>query len=144
MGPTMMLHIRPVGLLLSLAIIACLLTGCGSDGPPRYQVTGEVTFDGQPVTDGQIIFTPKDSDLGPDAGIIKDGKFSFLSKEGDKKVSIEASRKVPGKMQSDFKGGEVPVFEAYIPAKYNKQTTLEATVTDVAADNKFEFDLTKD
>ncbi|MDB5341208.1 MAG: signal peptide-containing protein [Planctomycetaceae bacterium] len=143
-GFLMISNLRPFSLVYSLAIVACLLAGCGSDGPPKYQVSGEVTFDGKPVEEGQIIFTPTEAGVGPDAGIIKGGKFSFLSKEGDKKVSIEATREVPGKTTSDFKGGQVPLVESYIPARYNKQTKLEATVSDVAADNKFEFDLTKD
>jgi hypothetical protein len=33
------------------------LTGC-DDGPPRYEVTGVVTFEGQPVPTGRLIFTP--------------------------------------------------------------------------------------
>ena len=43
-----------------LSIVA--LGGCGGDGdaPPRYPVMGTVTIDGQPVSNGEIVFLPAD------------------------------------------------------------------------------------
>ena len=41
------------------------LVGCGTDGPPRFDVAGQVTFRGQPVPAGTIIFEP-DSTKGND------------------------------------------------------------------------------
>lgn len=38
--------------------IPCLLTGCGDGGPPRYHISGTITFDGQPVPAGAISFIP--------------------------------------------------------------------------------------
>jgi hypothetical protein len=34
------------------------LTGCGADGPSRYEVTGTVRYGGQPVAAGRVIFEP--------------------------------------------------------------------------------------
>ncbi|QDU63798.1 hypothetical protein Pan216_46790 [Planctomycetes bacterium Pan216] len=57
-----------------------LLTGCGgkSAGPPRYDVSGAVTFDGKPVPAGVLMFRPDASkgNSGPATTIrIVDGAF---------------------------------------------------------------------
>ena len=63
------------------AAVACgLLVGCGGDdGPPRADVSGTVTFKGQPVPVGKIFFEPDTAkgNSGPQAfADIKDGKYS--------------------------------------------------------------------
>ena len=66
-----------------LTLLACLaVAGCGGSGdsgPPRYILTGTVTFKGQPVPKGFIQFTPDASkgNSGPASGApIVDGKFT--------------------------------------------------------------------
>jgi hypothetical protein len=111
------------GCLLS-ACLAAALIGCGGSGPKMHDVSGTVTFDDQPLPEGDIMFVPDDKSVGPEAGKIKDGKYSIKVREGKNKVEIRATREVPGK-----KGpmGE-PAIEGYIPAQYNLKTTLEADV----------------
>jgi len=48
---------------LSILLSACLLAGCGDSAPKSDQVSGKVTFDGQPVVYGAINFIP-DADKG--------------------------------------------------------------------------------
>src|SRR5690242_18980565 len=104
-------------ILSSLATLALALAGCGpgEDGPAKYNVSGTVTFNGENVKEGLITFTPVEGGKGPEAGPIKDGKYSFPAKGGKQQVSITAAREVPGKTESDYKGGFVPVKEMYIP-----------------------------
>lgn len=130
----------------SLSWLVLAVTGCGPGGPPTYPVTGTVTFDGKPISDGQIIFFPTEEGLTPDAGPIKDGKFSFVAREGEKRVQIESTREVPGKTipQPPPLTGTIPVTEMYIPEVYNSKTKLRVTVMDSAPDNQFDFDLTAD
>ncbi len=48
---------------LAFAILG-LCTGCGgsgSDGPQRYNLTGTVTYAGQPIAAGMIVFEPDDA-----------------------------------------------------------------------------------
>jgi hypothetical protein len=116
--------------------LSLLLSGCGPGGPETYQVTGSVTFDGQPVSNGEIVFFDTDPSVGPDAGQVDQGKFNFLAKAGSKRVEIRASRPVPG--MTDMSGQ--PLTDNFIPAKYNDATTLTATVT-ADSPNRFEFDL---
>jgi hypothetical protein len=126
------LRLLLVGLM---CVVPGLLTGCGSS--EFETVTGTVTFDGQPLPDGDIIFQPSDPKHGPDAGKIIDGKFTLPVRPGSKKVVIRAARLVPGK-----KGpmGE-DAHEDYIPGKYNDDTTLTADVKP-GSKNDFSFPLT--
>lgn len=45
-----------VGWLLSCVALAC--TGCGDKGPTRYQLSGKITYQGQPIPAGIIYFDP--------------------------------------------------------------------------------------
>ena len=122
-------------LLVALTcVVAGLLTGCGNS--EFETVTGAVTFDGQPVPEGDIIFQPADPKYGPDAGKIVNGKFTLQVRPGSRKVVIRAQRFVPGK-----KGpmGE-KAHEGYIPAMYNDKTTLTADVKS-GGKNDFSFPL---
>jgi hypothetical protein len=79
------------GWLLIFSI--ALLSGC-SGGAAR--VTGEVTYEGQPVGDGAISFLPADG-KGPTAGgPIVAGQYTVEElTPGPKLVKIEAVKKVP-------------------------------------------------
>lgn len=41
-----------------LAALPISLTGCGDGGPPRYHISGMITFEGKPVPAGAISFIP--------------------------------------------------------------------------------------
>lgn len=118
--------------------LTCLafLHGCSPSGPPTYTVTGEVTYNGQPLSKGQISFMPKDGQVAPTGGVIVDGKYTLSSLPGDKHVEITASRE---EGQVDPAMGKAPQRQ-YIPAKYNTATTLDANVTS-GGPNKFDFHL---
>ena len=116
--------------------------GCGSrTAPDTYQVSGVVTFDGVPIEKGDIIFRPTDGKVGADAGVITAGKFFFRSKPGTKTVQIAAPREVPGTTTTGLDGKPTPVYEQYIPARYNEKSTLSAEVQK-SGGNDFRFELT--
>lgn len=49
--------------LFALAAWIGVVAGCGDTGPQRYTRSGQVTFNGQPVAKGEIVFMP-DRDKG--------------------------------------------------------------------------------
>jgi len=104
-----------------------------------YDVSGDVSFDGQPVEDGYIKFAPDDKTLGPDAVPIKGGKYSGKVKGGKHKVEITAVRET-GKTLPGPNGPE-PEKAGYIPEKYNANTTLTAEVG--PGNTKHDFPLKK-
>jgi hypothetical protein len=61
--------------------LVCLLSlaGCeGQSGPQTYRVSGVITFDGKPIPQGMIVFTPdfsKQNDGTQGVAAIQDGKY---------------------------------------------------------------------
>ena len=80
---------RPIGLVAAaLGLAVGAVVGCGDDGPKRHRLSGAVTFDGQPIAYGDVLFTPDGAkkNSGPQ-GIaqIRDGKYD-TALEGGKGV----------------------------------------------------------
>ncbi|MDW8080217.1 MAG: hypothetical protein RMJ16_15160 [Thermoguttaceae bacterium] len=131
-----------------LAIIAQLVAGCGGTGgrpaEKTYPVTGTVALDGKPMADGEIIF--KDTATGAVHIIpIKDGKFQGQASAGAKRVEIYAYKMEIDPVAKEMYGAEAqPTKVNIIPAKYNTESTLKATV-EAATDpgkNNFSFEIT--
>ncbi len=120
-----------------LLCVAGLLCGC-EKGPKYYDVSGTISLDGRPLPEGDIIFSPMDSALGPEPGTIKNGNYSLKALEGKKRVEISASKIIPGSKVRGA-GGE-PVPEEYLPTRYNALSELSADVSPKGG-NKFDFDL---
>ena len=121
---------------------ACLvlLLGCGPSGPETYIATGSVTFDGEPVTEGEIIFRAADGATGSWETRIIDGSYTLETSPGTKRVEITARRQVEG-TPAAASGEPAMSFESYIPEKYNDKSELTAEVTP-SGPNTFDFTLT--
>lgn len=115
-------------------VLAAFVLGCGPAGPKTYKVSGTVTFDGQLVESGEIILLDPAEVEPPVAGPIVNGEFDFASTAGVKRVEIRASRDT-GKM-----GPLGPVFDEYIPARYNSDSHLKEEVVP-GGKNRFELKL---
>ena len=122
--------------------IVCLIfsLGCGPSGPETYTATGKVTFDGQPVSEGEIIFRAADGATGSWEARIADGSYTLETTAGAKRVEITARRKVEG-APAAASGEPAISFESYIPEKYNEKSELTADVTP-GGPNEFNFTLT--
>jgi hypothetical protein len=122
--------------LLSISIGSFI--GCGKSSNGTVVTSGTVTFDGQSIPTGVIVFMPvNDPKLTGDSGKIKDGKFSFGVKPGKKRIEIHATKE--GKLDPDMgRPDQIP----YIPEKYNLKSTLEKEIS-ATGKNEFEFKLTK-
>ena len=122
--------------LTQICLLAVLAAGCGPSGPKTYPVSGTVTFNGEAVRKGHIVFSPLDGSTAPDGGEILNGAFSFRAKAGKKRVEIVADREV-GKMDPVMH--TIPR-ESYIPEKYNTESILEREIVP-DGENKFDFQL---
>jgi len=124
------------------AFVAAVATGCGGDtGPKTYKVSGKVTFESEPVQDGQVVFK-RATDQKEWSGMIKDGMYEITCEEGDMKVEITASKVIEGKFDTTSNPGfKEPLRVMFIPKKYNSNTTLTAKVD--ASSTSFPFDLKK-
>jgi hypothetical protein len=122
--------------LPAACLFAIVAVGCGErDG--QVPVVGMVTFQGQPVTSGEIVFTPAGEAAASIATKIEAGKYDIRVPEGRQQVRITAYREVPGKFDTSNPGEQTPMVEMYIPPKYNDKTTLEVTVDSAAKTHDF-------
>jgi hypothetical protein len=78
---------------VTLAVAVGLLPGCGS--APTATVSGSVTYDGQPVGEGYVTFTPSDGKGKEAGGPIANGQYSLAGLQpGPKLVKVIAVKKV--------------------------------------------------
>lgn len=141
----MIVRTRQICLMASslLAVVLFVsLAGCGAGdtGPVKLQVTGQVTLDGEPVAEGEIIFSPVDGTGHRHAGRIIDGSYELESTAGKKKVEITAYRDSKDRFDESNPGERVPIREQFIPENYNAQTTLTVEVED-SSGNRHDFQL---
>ena len=129
-------------LLVLLAIIA----GCGRGGLRRLDVHGTVSYQGTPVDDGEIVFSPRASGLPMAVGTIVGGKYGVPKQLGPAlgayEVKITAFRKT-GKKVSPSPYSEQRLaadeVEQIIPAKYNEATELRVELG--ADQSQYDFKL---
>ena len=136
---------RQAAIWLSLLSVIFVL-GCGKSSK-RVRVFGDVSYDGKPVAMGEIVFTPEEGTIGPDAaGSIENGHYNIPVERGpypgNYRVEVDAYRTRPQKARS-MSGVMVDVVEDYLPQKYSSfETELRATINDDKK-NELHFHLEK-
>ncbi|MHB8899517.1 MAG: hypothetical protein ACYC6Y_12275 [Thermoguttaceae bacterium] len=79
------MHRRFLVVLTMCSLASLLGCGSGSAGPERYDLSGNVTFEGKPIPAGQIVFEP-DAATGNSGAQgyaeIRDGKYDTRSGKG--------------------------------------------------------------
>jgi hypothetical protein len=150
-------------LVVPSAVLALTLSGCG--GPRLGKVTGRVTVDGRPVTEGVVMFFPAD---GPAAvgSIRPDGSYvltTFRNEDGavlgKHRVSIHATRVGAGYLAapkniddeielSRKRAGTSKVLVAgavtwLVPEKYSLPESSGLTAEVMSASNSIDFNIPK-
>jgi hypothetical protein len=125
-----------IRLLKLFGVLACVLVGGCQKASDVVDVTGTVTWNGQPIPTGMIVLQPMDPQHAPAGCKIADGKFLLRTKPGKVRVQIEAVRTTA---QRDPQSGAY-LGEMYIPARYNTESELEAIITR-DGENRFDFAL---
>ena len=122
---------------MPIAVVVVVAVGCGGPTDARLRITGEVTFDGQPVVDGYVTLSPLGS--GPSAGgRIQDGKFAIERDKGPMtgkyRVVLQAMRETGRMVPIDpaLPNDTVAETVQYIPPCYNTRSQLTA---DLSPDN---------
>lgn len=127
---------RFVGLVALLGLAAAV--GCGG-GDGKVDVSGAVTFNGEPVDDGSIQFAGEGADAA--TVIIAKGRYTARVTRGKKKVVIEGLRKTGTQYRDTAdKSTAYDKLENFLPPEFNTQTKLTADVT--GATDKLDFSLT--
>ena len=141
-----------MGALLCAVGVALAINGCGGDsGPERAEVSGSVTFAGQPIETGSIAFIPDGATSGPSVGgSIRDGMYHIPRSEGPvigtHRILIQATRPTGQQVEAgegaDDPAAMVDEVEMYIPERYNRNSELTADVQ--PGSNQFDFALEGD
>lgn len=131
-----------IRLLLSTLLLA-LVTGCSQSAPNRVIVEGRVSYNDEPVANGQISFIPTEANPGPvSGGPIKDGKYVAQARGGvplgKHRVEITAYR--PMKSTGGPVGEGLPA-EQYLPSQFNQRSELTALVEPAPNPKTLDFDL---
>ena len=136
-----------MNLLRTLAVLlaAVLIAGCGSSGPQRHKISGQVTFAGEPVAEGAIAFMPIDDAKGPKAGgNIQQGHYDVQREGGPvagrHRVEITALRKT-GRQYPNLGGEMIDEKENVLPPKYCGPTSELVVEITAGGKNVFDFDL---
>ncbi len=139
--------VRCCDAIIFLAVISfCGLAGCGNTNTPFH---GTVTYDGQPVEHGIIVFIPVDEANPGDAqgkkvaGQINDGKYSLNAEnsppQGKYRVEITWDKIIGKNVIS--KNNVQYEKEQLLPEKYNTESTLIREVK--SSDRTLDFNLEK-
>lgn len=123
-------------ILRNICLGAMLLVALGCRGKETYPVSGKVSFNGEAVTNGQIIFAPADKKTAPSAGRIENGEYQLQATSGAMRVEIRAARVV-----RNVPGALGPEYQDYIPPAFNSDSKLTANV-EPTENNRFDFNLT--
>jgi hypothetical protein len=129
-------------LILVLASVSCL-SGCGSGRQPLGKVTGTVTFEGEPVREGSIVFEVPG--MRPASGKIVDGRITEVTTFdpndgvplGVAKIAVHAFggegagagavAAHPGDIQPTDMSGYMGVQASLIPPHYNDPASSDLT-----------------
>jgi hypothetical protein len=129
-------------LAAALAFGALAALGCGSDGgQARYQISGKVTFQGQPVEKGEITFANDAAGQVNSSPLGSGGSYSMELPAGDYRVYI-APPLVEGKGTPDSPPDMLPDSSVKnIPKKFWVQETSGLKATVDKDKREFDFDL---
>ena len=129
---------------LAALVAFATFAGCADPPPEPVEVTGAVTYDGEPVATGIISFVPIDSGRSPGGATIADGRYRLYPevglKPGTYRVEVRWSRPTGEKRAAGY-GQSPDVFAEVLPAKYHADSVLTAEVA--AGGNAIDFVLEK-
>ena len=110
--------------IVGCAAIAAV-TGCG---PATATVSGTVTFNGEPVTQGAISLFPADGKGSPAGGVITNGRYSISGVSPGEKI-VQLSAPVVAGIRKDDYGNETQVAQELMPPAWGRASKETITVT---------------
>jgi len=125
------------------AVGVLLFAGCGGGGSdtPRGDVSGTVTYQGQPVTEGTVNFLSPETGRSASATLDAQGKFTV---DGGVEAGSHVVTITPPFVEVPPGGDEPPPEPkeyANIPEKYRSDTTSDLTAEVKPGKNQFSFEL---
>jgi hypothetical protein len=127
-------------------VLAMFAAGCNrGDGVQRVVVSGNVTYEGEPVAQGSILFVPSGDGVGPsmDAQLV-DGRYRIDRQGGlpvgKYRVQILGFRNDAVARNTDgFAREHANAPQQYLPEKYNMMSMLEVAIEPDASKTTKDF-----
>jgi hypothetical protein len=134
--------------LLCVTAACSVLGGCGKEeytGERRFQLSGKVTVDGDPMGMGVISFLPQEKGGRVSGGPINDGIYTVPEPKGPNagthRVEIYWNKLTGKKIRDPFdKNGQIDEMMQGLPEKYNTKSELTADIS--SKSTTFDFPLT--
>jgi hypothetical protein len=129
--------------LISLALLCLFLTGCGSR-VERGRISGKVTFQQQPVSEGLVLFSDASKGIHMMADLKSDGAYEITTAEGvglplgTYRVCVCPPLAVP-----TTERGPAPELKVHnnIPKRYSHYETSGLTLTVKSGQNLLDIDM---
>lgn len=125
------------GIVVVLSLVGC--GGAKSRNLPKSPVSGEVTFDGKHLPDGQIVFVHESGEMAS-VTFKDDGKYKASVAQGKNQVMVK-SVVITGGTDGPTRAASMEIQTSRIPEKYSTPALsgLEYVVT--AGENKYDVEL---
>jgi hypothetical protein len=134
----------------SIAAVACALLvfeGCGSRGPATGTVEGKITFNSQPVTQGNVVYENAERGWAYVAPLDAEGRYRLADVNlAEYEVCIRPIEPRVADETSSSTGvipTTAPVDPANIPKEFRSSQTTRLKATVVEGPNPFNYDLAK-
>lgn len=128
----------------ALVLLVLTVSGCGARGPALSEVRGKVTLGDEPLVGALVLFTPFEGGAPSAATTDDQGNYSLIygggrmgAVPGKHQVKIATYRAADPDADPPVAGNPERV-----PAKYNVQTNLEASVLETSTEINFFLDTT--
>ena len=132
-------------LCIPVLLLLFCFSGCGGPDTGRLGMSGTVTLDGNPLSEGTIELYPLRGTGGPaSGGDISNGRFAIAPAKGlfagSFRVEIKAYRGTGKNRLNKYSGEEFEVREQYLSKRYNQRSELTCEIS-TDGENYQEFHL---
>ncbi len=125
-------------LFLGLLTSMCWMMGCGPAEKPTGSVSGKVTYNGEPLTKGSVLFVNEETGIGASGQLDTSGTYTIASiRTGEYQVAIQPP---PAPSPDEMEEGAQPE-KLDIPEKYLSPQTSGLTATVTEGENTADFEL---
>lgn len=141
-----MFNCRVAGWAVVIFAMALTAVGCGPENPlGRLPISGTVTFEGEPLDQGFIEFSPTENNPNIASGDrVENGRFQIPAHlgltPGTYLVRISSAEETGEVVEPEFPGAATSTARERIPPEYNIESDQRITVT-AEGPNTFQFDI---